>query len=195
MDVMVYLLRKGHVPIIFREHGPIFIYVGLLLLVLTGCSSTEQLRTPSGKKVTTAHLKKRFQAFYHRWEGTPYRYGGNSRKGMDCSAFVQRLYLETLGIRIPRTTGQQWRIGVPISRERLQTGDLVFFRTSEDGLHVGVYMEKARFIHASTSRGVTTSLLTHTYWSRRFIGARRVLTEEIETIPPQNGSKRIASGW
>ena len=72
---------------------------------------------------------------------------------------------------------------------------MVFFHTTEKELHVGVYIEKARFIHASTSQGVTISSLTQPYWKHRFIGARRILVGKSETNSSLRGSNPVPSSW
>lgn len=105
------------------------------------------------------------------WRGTPYRLGGNSRAGIDCSAFVQLTFDNLFNIQLPRTTSQQKRIGKQIGRSDLQAGDLVFFR---DGRHVGIYLEDDRFLHASTRLGVTISRMDNVYWSRYYWRSIRV---------------------
>ncbi len=112
---------------------------------------------------------------YQDWRGIPYRWGGNDRRGIDCSGFVHLSYLQLFGEPIPRTTGSQFRVGKAISRTNLIAGDLVFFNNDGGGLHVGIYISGGEFLHASTSRGVMTSSMRTRYWQRRFAGARRVL--------------------
>lgn len=109
--------------------------------------------------------------------GTPYRWGGNDRQGVDCSGFVQQVHLRVSGVRLPRTTSDQFRFGRPVSRRDLRPGDLVFFDTTGRGVsHVGVVLEADadRFAHASVSRGVTVARLSEAYWSGRLLGCRRV---------------------
>ncbi len=108
------------------------------------------------------------------WLGTPYRLGGTSRNGIDCSAFARVLHLEVSHRSLPRTTSVQWRSSSPVNVNQLQAGDLLFFETSGNGVsHVGVYLEGDQFVHASTSRGVTYSSTSDAYWSKAFLGARR----------------------
>ncbi len=111
-----------------------------------------------------------------RWRGVPYRLGGTDRGGIDCSAFVQRTFAERFGIALPRTTAQQGRAGVAVTREALRPGDLVFFKTGRKLRHVGIYLGDGRFLHASTSRGVTLSSLENRYWRERYWKARRILS-------------------
>lgn len=105
------------------------------------------------------------------WHGTPYQLGGISRSGIDCSGFVQVTFRDLFGMDLPRTTEQQLRIGQPIHRAQLQSGDLVFFR---NGRHVGIYLEDHKFLHASTTNGVMISSLKNTYWSRNYWQAVKV---------------------
>ena len=102
---------------------------------------------------------------HNEWHGTPYRMGGISRSGIDCSAFVQVTFRDLFGIDLPRSTDQQFRNGRKIPRAELRSGDLVFFR---NGRHVGIYLEDHKFLHASTTRGVMISSLKNTYWSRHY---------------------------
>lgn len=119
--------------------------------------------------------------------GTPYVFGAKSPvKGFDCSGFSQYVF-EKIGVTIPRTTREQYKIGESIGKEDLIKGDLVFFETYRSGpSHLGIYIENNKFIHASTSRGVTISSLDESYWKSRYIGARRVLTNgqvlEVEKV-------------
>lgn len=114
-----------------------------------------------------------------KYIGTPYVFGAKSpTMGFDCSGFSQYVFEKT-GINLPRTTSEQYKIGESISKEDLIKGDLVFFETYRSGpSHLGIYIENNKFIHASTSKGVTISSLNESYWKSRYIGARRVLTNE-----------------
>lgn len=112
-----------------------------------------------------------FQAI-DEWWGTPYVYGGTTKRGIDCSAFVQAIYTGLFGVSLPRTAHEQQRITQPVSRTQLKQGDLVFFNTRGGVSHVGVYLQNNKFVHAS-SGGVTISDLFDDYWMRRFISAGR----------------------
>lgn len=118
--------------------------------------------------------------------GTPYKYGGTSRKGIDCSAFTQLIFQESFNIDIPRSTLQQIKIGKPVNRDELQFGDLVFFNTRrrQNPGHVGIYLWDNYFVHASTKYGVTVSSMADGYYDRRFVGARRV--EEVYALTNGN---------
>ena len=107
--------------------------------------------------------------------GVPYRYGGNTPRGFDCSGFTRFIFGQA-GINLPRMADGQYLIGEPVSRNDLQTGDLVFFTTYASGAsHVGIYLDNGLFISATSSRGVRVTSLSDSYWGPRYIGARRVL--------------------
>jgi len=123
------------------------------------------------------------------WEGTPYRDGGRSRDGIDCSAFVQLTFEEVFQRELPRSAERQERAGRTVPRGELATGDLVFFRTKGIGpffkkRHVGIYVGAGDFAHASSSRGVTISSLQEPYWRTVYHGARRVLASENNGAEP-----------
>ncbi len=140
----------------------------LAAVIVAGCSATPPARVDSD---VTASL----MAQHRQWVGTPYRLGGDSRRGIDCSAYVQTLYRDVYRVRLPRSTEDQEDVGRRVSRDRLRPGDLVFFKTGWFKRHVGVYVSGGRFIHASESRGVTESSLASPYWSKHYWKARRVL--------------------
>lgn len=112
---------------------------------------------------------------FFNWEGTPYRFGGNNKKGVDCSALVQNIYYDSLNIKLPRTTYTQVKKGFLVYKNQLQIGDLVFFKTGRRTRHVGIYMGDNQFIHASVSKGVITSSLNNVYWKRKYWQSRRIL--------------------
>ncbi|MBR9976334.1 MAG: C40 family peptidase [Bacteroidetes bacterium] len=117
--------------------------------------------------------------------GLRYHYGGtNATSGLDCSAFTGTIYSRALGQRLPRSSNQQFRVGDTIKREDLRIGDLVFFKTrrrSAPVSHVGIYIGEHLFAHASTKYGVIISSLEHPYYNRTFVGARRLLNEDLAT--------------
>ena len=116
--------------------------------------------------------------------GTPYRFGGMTRSGIDCSAFVLSVYGSVIGINLPRISSAQAQEGERVEIEQLEKGDLLFFQTRGSRIsHVGIVQEitpegEIKFIHASTSKGVTISSLNEKYWGLRFRFAKRILTNE-----------------
>jgi len=113
--------------------------------------------------------------------GTSYVWGGASVFGADCSGFVKAVFEDAAGLRLAHSTEALYSSGVPVSRQRLRFGDLVFFRDMERrGLsHVGIYLARRKFVHASLSQGVIISDLDEDYYRARYFGARRVLGEVI----------------
>lgn len=115
---------------------------------------------------------QRVNEIYRKWAGTRYRLGGEGYNGIDCSAFVQKAMLAAFNLDLPRSTAEQRYSGHAISKSELRPGDLIFFRRNN---HVGVYIGKGKFVHASSSQGVTTSSLSERYWARNYTQSRRVL--------------------
>ena len=105
---------------------------------------------------------------------TPYRYGGKSRKGMDCSGFVQQVFEEAYKMRLPRSSAAMARYGKDVDKEDLQPGDLVFFKTFRIS-HVGIYMGDGYFIHSQSGIGVTYTKLESPYFNTHYAEAKRVV--------------------
>jgi len=114
--------------------------------------------------------------FIDEWYGTRYRYGGEDKEGVDCSAFVQSFMLSLYGLTVPRTSKEQYAQSGRIKKTELQEGDLVFFHTKGKGKsisHVGVYLRNNKFIHASSSGGVMISDLDEEYFHKRYVASGR----------------------
>jgi cell wall-associated NlpC family hydrolase len=117
--------------------------------------------------------------------GTPYRFGGITTKGIDCSAFTRLIYYRVAGIALPRTAREQIEYGKPIkSIQNLQFGDLIFFHTYSKRFasHVGIYLQDGLFIHSGTRYGVAVASLSSEYYQKRFIGGRRLSEKDIENL-------------
>lgn len=108
------------------------------------------------------------------WYGTRYKMGGTSKTGIDCSAFVQAVYLSAFGLAVPRTAFEQFKAANHISATEMREGDLVFFNTTGGVSHVGIYMGNNKFAHASVAHGVTVSDLFDPYYLKRFLGIGRI---------------------
>ncbi|MHA7846170.1 bifunctional murein DD-endopeptidase/murein LD-carboxypeptidase [Serratia sp. D1N4] len=125
--------------------------------------------------VRNVDIKSKIMDQYADWKGVRYRLGGDTKRGIDCSGFVQRTFREQFGMDLPRSTYEQEDMGKKIQRTKLRPGDLVLFRAGSTGRHVGIYLGNDKFVHASTSSGVTISSMTEAYWDKRYREARRVL--------------------
>ncbi len=122
----------------------------------------------------SAQLTTKVVAFAFSLQGVQYQYGGtNPQQGLDCSALTL-LAFHQVGINLPRTSSQQFRMGVGVPRSALQPGDLVFFSTNGPGAsHVGIYLGNDDFI-STTTNGVMIQKLTSVYWNKYYRGARRI---------------------
>jgi len=125
----------------------------------------------------SASLRDRMLMEIIKYMDTPYKYGGNSHDGIDCSAFTQNVYSNCLGINLLRSAREQFTQGLVIKeKSNLVFGDLLFFNTRRGVRpgHVGIYIGDNLFAHASSTKGVIVSSLDHHYYSKRFMGGRRI---------------------
>jgi lipoprotein Spr len=147
-----------------------------------------------GVAVSTTSNIKLFQ-FVYDWVGTPYHFGGNSRKGIDCSAFTKELYSKVFNLTIKRNSRDIFSMVNPVSKDDLQQGDLVFFKIHSRSIsHVGIYLGDGKFAHAS-SRGVAISSLDDGYYNRYFYKGGRLLDvfkKELEASP--DGTTNVGTG-
>lgn len=142
----------------------------------------ETIAESSGERAPTGRMAKAVKVIStaKTYLGTPYVYGGTSRKGLDCSALMQHAY-SAVGISLPRTSRDQGKVGTPISRKAIQPGDLLFFYSSTAGVvgHAGLVVEVAgdevKFIHAAVTGGVRMDYLSNRHWTAHYLYARRVL--------------------
>ncbi len=157
--------------------------VSLLILLLTGCSgiSYEEIDKKRVSPQLFAHnirdlavVRKALYLQYDEWKGTPYAFGGLSIQGIDCSGLVHLTYKTKFGIHLPRTTKHLQKHGFEVAKHQLHPGDLIFFKTGFFDRHVGIFLEKQLFLHASTSQGVMLSDLREDYWNKKFWKAVRI---------------------
>ena len=120
--------------------------------------------------------------FMDEWWATRYRYGGTTKKGIDCSSLTGTLLKDVYGVSVPRTAREQYRVSVKLKREELIEGDFVFFNTRGGVSHVGIYLANGYFLHSSVQSGVTISSLNETYYNKKYIGGGRPTTEKEEII-------------
>ncbi|MEH7463653.1 C40 family peptidase [Bacillus thuringiensis] len=140
-------------------------------------NTIQSISASTTKSITASQFSKVYAAM-KKYEGTPYKYGGNSPKtGFDCSGLMQWGY-ETQGIKLPRTAQDQYDKTTRIDRKALQPGDLVFFKGTVSGksgiTHVGMYIGDNKFYNASSSNGVSEASLNSSYWSKYIAGYGRV---------------------
>lgn len=176
-----------------KMRQPCAIRAALLLLVttlffcLSGCATKSNIiYVPQDSNQDTSadsnmrqfadneEISEALREYFIRWQGTRYRHGGLSHKGVDCSGLTLITYKELFGKNLPRTVTEQVKKGKKIEKSSLQPGDLVFFRTGLFQKHVGIYLEDDLFIHASGSKGVIISSLNNVYWQKRYWQAQRI---------------------
>jgi len=116
----------------------------------------------------TAAAEKKLLVSYSKWKDTKYAWGGDSKKGIDCSALTRRIYREVYGHELPRVSTQQVQTGKKVSSKNLKAGDIVFFKPEGRTNHTAVYVGNSLFINASSSKGVVMSSLKSPYWEKYF---------------------------
>lgn len=160
--------------------------VSVATVILTACGSSKSagnagVYTPAKPSwpapAETAALAPQSQALLsaaHTWLGVPYKYGGNDRKGVDCSGLVLQVYKDALGIPLPRNSAEQRDYCTAIAKGSLIPGDLIFFATGKDKnrvSHVGIFIGDNLMIHASSSQGVILSDINSQYYARTYAGS------------------------
>lgn len=142
-----------------------------------------KLQIEFGKKLSVAPdsiYNLRLYGFINEWLGIPYEWGGTNEKGIDCSAFVQKLYYQVYDIAIPRTSLEQYYtnwVDLYSNTKYLREGDLVFFKTMKNNnpvTHVGFYLHNNYFVNASSSKGVSIARLNDSYWSVKYVACGRL---------------------
>jgi peptidoglycan DL-endopeptidase LytE len=130
--------------------------------------------------------------------GAPYKYGGESVRGLDCSAFVKKIY-DIFDVQLPRSAREQFQVGYKITKDQLAVGDLVFFNTKryvKYPTHVGIYIGDDNFIHSSSNRnklGVKVDALSSDFYSKTFIGATRVKKSPDDTAESPRNQQNTSS--
>lgn len=163
----------------------------LLILLFTSCGTRQQrIALPADFKgpkelsrLYGVRLTPEDNIFLYnegaKWLGVPYRMGGLTKKGVDCSGFVTSVFREVYGKQLARSSSDMLKYNCKkVNRSRLQEGDLVFFKTGRGKKdvpnHVGIYLKNGKFIHASTSKGVVVSSLNEPYYLRSWLTGGRV---------------------
>lgn len=118
--------------------------------------------------IQNAILVAKLTSAYQEWAGTKYLWGGDSKKGIDCSAFVRRIFRKVFNYEMPRVTTSQIQQGKRITKEELKTGDIIFFRPENRTNHTAIYLGDSLFIHSSSSKGVSIASINNSYWKKYF---------------------------
>ena len=122
----------------------------------------------------TSSKKHSFMDFYSEWKNVKYKMGGESKRGIDCSAFAREIYKEKYNTELPRTTLTQVNMGKEVKKSDLKPGDLVFFKTGKRTKHVGVYVGDNNFLHASV-KGIQFTSLDKPFYKKSYWTSRRVI--------------------
>lgn len=192
------------------------IAVSVATAILTACGSSKSATTAAGNykpaelswpaKTETERLAPQSQAILsaaHSWLGVPYKYGGNDRKGVDCSGLVLQVYKDALGIPLPRNSREQRDYCTAIAKGSLIPGDLIFFATGKDRKqvsHVGIFIGDNLMIHASSSKGVILSDINSQYYTRTYAGSGIVdqyhsMIDDTSVRNPKKGIKPSKKGY
>lgn len=140
--------------------------------ILSGSRSFKTEKNMSISNLDQARMMRQLS----RWMGVPYKLGGETEDGIDCSAYTMLIYKNSIGRQLPRSSAEQFTLGSAVEYQDLKFGDLVFFNTTgESASHVGIYMGDDLFAHASVSLGVTVSSIESPYYKKRYEGARRIV--------------------
>ncbi|MCX6230181.1 MAG: NlpC/P60 family protein [Bacteroidetes bacterium] len=170
-----------------------FLKISCLLILFTsliGCKSSSKIHKENVSKNTNNNSSlnyaqklgyelagnedTKFLETVISWLGVPYKYGGCSKEGTDCSCFVNSFYKEMYGKTLARKSEDIMMQSIPVNKDALIQGDLVFFKiTGEKVSHVGIYISKGHFIHATTSKGVMINNLEENYYKKYFFSAGR----------------------
>jgi lipoprotein Spr len=160
-----------------------FIYL-LVFFIFINCAAYPVYRPPGQrpkKKPIPAVKKSKINTrkmgyIIDSYLGTPYKENGLSRRGIDCSGLVVEVYRRYSGTNLPHSTEKLYKLVKKVNKKNLLYGDLVFFSfNSRKVNHVGIYIEESKFVHASSSQGVIVSSFKDEYYSKNYVGARRVI--------------------
>lgn len=136
--------------------------------------STNEVEQKLGVTKKEIHHSKLY-SFVGEWYGTPYKYGGCQKNGVDCSCFASVLYTQVYGASLARTAGDMYKQCDKISMEEMREGDLLFFKINSNSIsHVGVFVKGDFFVHASSSKGVMLSSIKEAYYQKYFYCAGRI---------------------
>ena len=149
------------------------LFLMLIFCIFLAISCTSDNKYSGGGSIKVI-LENALLKSFNNWKGTRYAWGGDSSRGIDCSALTRRVYREVFGYELPRVTEDQVKVGRRVSSNNLKPGDILFFRPENRVNHTAVYLGNSLFINASSSKGVILSSLESSYWGRYFKYAVRV---------------------
>lgn len=172
----------------YKSRFLLIVFMGFLLLTIASCGTSKKTgRNVDYHVLARAAIKLDFDIDEDddwplmieasTWIGTPYKYGGEDRYGIDCSGLTRTIYRQVYKTELHRSSYEQYKKDVKkVSKNNLMSGDLVFFSTGKKGKvsHVGIYLKDGKFIHASSSRGVVVSDLNQNFYKNNFISGGKV---------------------
>lgn len=142
----------------------LFVVLSLSLLLLSFIIPAKEAKAEYSANATISEAKNHI--------GTPYKFGGTTPAGFDCSGYIQYVHKKA-GYKLPRTAADMYSKGTSVEQSEMVPGDLIFFTTYKKGpSHVGIYLGGNQFIHASSSKGVAIDKLSNSYWTKRYIGSK-----------------------
>ncbi|MDN4075645.1 C40 family peptidase [Fictibacillus terranigra] len=131
------------------------------------------VKTPSKSKSSASYSSTRLISTAKQYMGVPYRWGGTTPKGFDCSGYINYVFDKSAGVDLPRTVSGIYLRGTSVSTPK--AGDVVFFQTYKRGAsHAGIYIGNHKFIHSSSSKGVSIASMQNPYWAPKFLGAKKL---------------------
>jgi murein DD-endopeptidase / murein LD-carboxypeptidase len=163
------------------------ILIALVLFLAFGCKVNRNKGVQNSKKISKKYshimgvntediLNKKLYSFVDEWYGAPYKYGGKTKTGIDCSGFASALFKAVFQININGSSHTIYKQCTPVSVEELKEGDLVFFKIdSKEISHMGIFLQKNKFVHATTKAGIMINDLNEEYYKKYFIGGGRVI--------------------
>lgn len=161
-------------------HTKVFCLVLLSVILLgTSCSTQKNINVYETEDFKIGITNKKLYQEVESWLGTPYKYGGQSKNGVDCSGLVVEIYKKVYEKKLYRSSNDIYNKNCqPIKKNQLREGDLVFFITAKNSKrinHIGLYLNNNQFIHSTTKKGVIITDLSEEYYKKRYVGAGRVI--------------------
>lgn len=179
-------IRFLRFPALISSFRPLFLLGACALLLTAGCAPKVVIQSsPPEPPAVPRHVppptvSDMLLARYDAWKGVPHRTGGTDRRGIDCSGLVQIVFMEAFAMELPRTSREQSVMGRSVRPGEMRPGDLVYF-IDKGGDHIGVVVDRGRFLHASSTVGVTVSEFDD-YWLPRLRRVQRVLPPELTAL-------------